>query len=80
MKTPIAAIHLILGLLGAAFAAEPQGAGAPVDAARIKDIKAYCLDFNWEATARKRKPFAAPGSWAGAHPVRNGGAEDDEAS
>jgi len=30
-----------------ASAAEPQNASAPVAPAKVKDIKAYCLDFNW---------------------------------
>ena len=33
--------------------------------APIKDIKAYCLDFNWGG----RRSFAKPGSWAGADPA-----------
>ncbi len=37
----------------------------------ITDIKAYCLDFNWAATGRKRKPFAAPGTWAKADPAQH---------
>ena len=41
----------------------------PAAPAANKEIKAYCLDFNWAATGRKRKPFAAPGTWAGADPV-----------
>jgi len=30
-----------------------------------KDIKSYCLDFNWGG----RRSFAAPGTWAGADPA-----------
>jgi len=51
--------------------AEPQDANVPAAPAQIKDIKAYCLDFNWAATGRKRKPFAAPGTWAGADPAQH---------
>ena len=51
-----------------ASAIEPS---APVSATEIKDIKSYCLDFNWAATGRKRKPFAAPGNWAGADPAQH---------
>jgi hypothetical protein len=58
-------------MVGAAFAAEPGDATAPVAPAEVKDIKAYCLDFNWAATGRKRKPFAAPGTWAGADPAQH---------
>jgi hypothetical protein len=39
--------------------------------ASIKEIKAYCIDFNWAATSRKRKPFAAPGAWASANPAEH---------
>ena len=35
--------------------------------AEVKDIKAYCLDFNWGS----RRGFARPGSWAGADPVKH---------
>jgi hypothetical protein len=60
-------------MIGTALAAEPGDASvsaAPASApASVKDIKAYCLDFNWAATGRKRKPFAAPGTWAGADPA-----------
>jgi hypothetical protein len=45
---------------------------APAPAAGgIKDIKAYCLDFNWVNTARKRKPFASPGTWAASDPAEH---------
>ena len=46
-------------------------AAEPPKPADIKEIKSYCLDFNWAATGRKRKPFAAPGTWAGADPARH---------
>ncbi len=39
------------------------------DTKDVKDIKSYCLDFNWAASSRKRKPFASPGSWATADPA-----------
>lgn len=41
------------------------------DAAKIKDIKAYCLDFNWAPTRRRGRPFAKPGTWAGADPAQH---------
>jgi hypothetical protein len=71
MKTQTIAICLILEMIGALSAAEPQSANGPGTPGNIKDIKAYCLDFNWAATTRKRapKPFAAPGTWAGADPA-----------
>jgi uncharacterized lipoprotein YddW (UPF0748 family) len=46
-------------------------AKTPPKASEIKDIKAYCLDFNWVNSARKRKPFAAPGTWSGADPAEH---------
>ncbi|MCX6872639.1 MAG: hypothetical protein NTW21_02365 [Verrucomicrobia bacterium] len=71
MKTQAIAICLILEMIGAVSAAEPQVTHAPVTPGNVKDIKAYCLDFNWAATNRKRKPFAAPGTWAGADPAQH---------
>ena len=47
--------------------AEVTIAGSPVDAAKIKDIKAYCLDFNWGA----RGQFAKPGSWCNADAAKH---------
>ena len=54
-------------MVGAAFAAGPQDANVPVAPAEVKDIKAYCLDFNWGG----RRAFAKPGSWAGADPAQH---------
>lgn len=34
------------------------------DPAELKDIKAYCIDFNWAPTQRRGRPFAKPGLWA----------------
>ena len=65
MKTQIVATYVLLGMVGAASAAEPGEANAPVAPAKVKDIKAYCLDFNWGG----RRAFATPGSWAGADPA-----------
>jgi hypothetical protein len=45
-------------MIAAASAAERQGASAPVAPARVKDIKAYGLDFNRGA----RRAFAKPGA------------------
>lgn len=56
----------IISVCGAAFivqtvkAEETSATKAPV----IKDIKAYCLDFNWGD-----KGFAAPGTWKDANPA-----------
>ncbi len=39
----------------------------------VKDIKAYCLDFNWQPSSRKHGPksFANPGLWAKADPAKH---------
>jgi len=71
MKTQTAALGLMLGLAGLAPADGSAGVSVPAGPAAIKDIKAYCLDFNWAATGRKRKPFASPGEWAGADPAQH---------
>jgi hypothetical protein len=71
MKTPTIAICLVLEMIGALSAAEPQLTNDPATPGNPKDIKAYCLDFNWAASGRKRKPFAAPGTWAGANPAEH---------
>ena len=62
MNRQLASTIIGLASLVPATAAEPA---AP------KDIKAYCLDFNWAASGRKRKPFAKPGTWAGADPAQH---------
>lgn len=67
MKTQSIATSLLLAIM--AFAPQPTSAKEPPKASEIKDIKAYCLDFNWAATAKKRKPFAAPGNWAASDPA-----------
>jgi len=35
---------------------------------QAKEIKAYCIDFNWAPTNRRGKPFAKPGRWANSDP------------
>ena len=69
---------LILSLASALFgvipvvrAESPHAAKTPPDPARIKSIKAYCLDFNWAPTRRRGRPFAKPGQWAAADPARH---------
>jgi len=65
------ALHLLSALALALAALTPAAAAANPrpPATGIKDIKAYCLDFNWAATSRKRKPFANPGAWNGSDPA-----------
>jgi Hypothetical glycosyl hydrolase 6 len=67
MKTRMAIACMLLGLIGAASAAEPRGTKAPAVPAKIKEIKAYCLDFNWGPQGG----FARPGLWADADPIRH---------
>jgi len=71
MKSHITACCLALALAGPLAAAEAPAAGTAPDAAAIQHIKAYCLDFNWAVTDRKRKPFASPGTWAEADPAQH---------
>ena len=44
-----------------------QEAKAPDATSSIKDIKSYCLDFNWAPT--RRGGFAKPGTWKDADPA-----------
>ncbi len=67
MKTTILATSVLLGLAGAALSAEPHNGNVPAAASEIKEIKAYCLDFNWGG----RRAFAKPGTWAGADPAQH---------
>ncbi len=46
---------------------EAQQAAAGGRAARIENIKAYCLDFNWG----ERRQFAQPGRWSSADPAEH---------
>ena len=62
---------VLFGMIPAVRAGSPQAATAPPDPARIKNIKAYCLDFNWAPTRRRGRPFAKPGQWAAADPARH---------
>ena len=38
---------------------------------KADEIKAYCLDFNWEPTNRRGKPFAKPGLWNESDPAEH---------
>ena len=67
VKTKLVATCLILVMAVTTSAAEPQAEGVPAASAKVEDIKAYCLDFNWAVTWRR--VFARPGSWAGADPA-----------
>jgi len=50
-------------------AAEPRDASHLVEATRIKDVKAYCIDFNWGDGGPNG--FAKPGLWAAADPAKH---------
>jgi len=71
VKIQLKTLLLILAILTGASVKGDADIKTPVRASEIKDIKAYCLDFNWAATSRKRKPFAKPGNWAGADPAQH---------
>ena len=71
MKRSVMILWIVLGMIGTVVAADPVKSAAPGGAGSIQEIKSYCIDFNWAATGRKRKPFAKPGSWAGADPARH---------
>ncbi len=67
------ALHITACVLLGIITPAPDllAASAPPKASEIKDIKSYCIDFNWAATGRKRKPFATPGSWAASDPAQH---------
>ena len=48
------AVLVFLATARLGMAADVNQAGTPPDATKIKDIKAYCIDFNWE------KPYGRP--------------------
>jgi hypothetical protein len=62
-------VRLIILTMASHSSAEPP-APAP-DAKNFSEIKAYCLDFNWAPTGRKRKPFAEAGKWSAADPAEH---------
>ena len=70
MKT--ASLRIVLACVGTACLAvtsHAQTTGRPVTAATIRDIKAYCLDFNWGPGGPNA--FPKPGTWAGADPAKH---------
>jgi len=58
-------------VIGVVNVSAEDDAGKPasvsIDPTKIKDIKAYCLDFNWGG----RRRFAKPGTWADADPAEH---------
>lgn len=59
-------IIVLIGFVGKVSGQEIPSLPKPV----VPDqIRAYCIDFNWERTGRAVKPFAAPGTWAEADPA-----------
>jgi len=72
MYPPNTALGLLSPLLAVVSltvtcAAGPRDAGVAAVPAPVRDIKAYCLDFNWGA----RRQFARPGSWRDADPAQH---------
>ena len=66
-KTKTFVTHfLIPTVIAASFITRALGEDTPADPASIKDIKAYCLDFNWRNNA-----IAPPGSWKDADPAQH---------
>jgi hypothetical protein len=50
-------------------AAEPGDAGSAGAGVKVKDIKSYCIDFNWGPGGPNQ--FAKPGLWADADPAKH---------
>ena len=72
MYLPHTAMGLLSPLLAvvsvtAACAAGARNADVAPASAPVRDIKAYCLDFNWGS----RRQFARPGSWRNADPAQH---------
>jgi hypothetical protein len=66
--TSIALTALALSSFAAVAAADPSSPKPDGKPPEIKDIKAYCIDFNWEGQGR-RKSLARPGAWSSANPA-----------
>lgn len=69
--TPTLALLIIAVITFVRWGLPDASAEVPTGATDIKDIKAYCLDFNWAPTHHKQRPFAAPGKWADADPAQH---------
>ena len=54
----------VLGLIALPQAMKAENQTPPPDAVKLKEIKAFCLDFNWAG----RRGFAKPGTWKDADP------------
>jgi len=65
--TTIALTALALSSFATVLAAE-QPIPKPVTPVEIKEIKSYCIDFNWQGQGR-RKSLARPGMWNTANPA-----------
>ncbi len=67
MKTmgTVAALCLSVPFMAGVCTAQTRKNHARVDASKIRDIKAYCIDFNWGA----RRSFARPGTWKNSDPA-----------
>jgi len=68
-KATVAILALMTGKLVVTIVAEPLDDTHPVAPSKIKDIKAYCIDFNWGPGGPNG--FAEPGLWADADPAKH---------
>jgi len=62
---------LCLGMCAAVRAESPNAKKKLPNPAKMKNIKAYCLDFNWQPPGTTSDPFAKPGLWADADPAEH---------
>lgn len=71
MSTTKKILHICLIALSIAPATTAQTKATTTPNPRTEEIKAYCLDYNWAPTGRRRKPFANPGHWAASDPAEH---------
>jgi uncharacterized lipoprotein YddW (UPF0748 family) len=65
LLTNLFALALLTTSLTTEVTAKASRSSRSIDATKIKEIKSYCLDFNWGG----RRRFAAPGSWKDSDPA-----------
>ncbi len=68
-KATVALLGLASGSPAVTCAIEHSDETHPVAPSKIKDIKAYCIDFNWGSGGPNG--FAKPGLWADANPAKH---------
>ena len=62
-------IYLLPAIAGIIATAAPSAEAQTSPIGESGDIKSYCIDFNWQPTGRRGRPFAKPGNWNGADPA-----------